>query len=583
MSQLNVGVLNATGGVQLPAIATSNLPTTGISAGYMVYDSTEGQIKIWDGQKWMKVTDATVNASGGDETYDMGYFRIHKFRSSGSFNVTATSSNATCDFLIVGGGGGGGCSDGNCSNGGGGAGGLVYKSNVPLPKGNYPVVIGSGGAGYYNQDTKGDNGGDTSFFGYTALGGGGAGAGGSNDRGRGRSGGCGGGGSHPYSGERAAGLQPSSASGGYGNYGGNCTPSSPDWGGGGGGGCGEQGEDGQNTRGGYGGDGMLFNIDGTSKWYGGGGAGANCNNPNNNVQPGGLGGGGIAAGTIVGGTGGNGYGGGGGGAGYPNRTAGGGGNGVVIVRYAISNVDATIGGSSGNPAISAAAILAANPTAGDGTYWIKPAAYSGSAQEIYCWMTAGGWMLVASNNASSGTIPGGNSRRSSSYFLDRSGALGSPDPNNDYIIGGMINTLDFSSVRSLGWGWQNAGGSNSWNSALNNLGTWVQCEWTLARSGADRLIEVHTRDEVLVTHSGGGLSTSARYFSLDGIKQDYTQGGFNANVNQTTVGATGTNGNSGDPSTGCYWGHGSSEGNYEGWYNSSNSNGDSRGYTTWVR
>ena len=255
----------------------------------------------------------------------------------------------------------------------------------------------------------------------------------------------------------------------------------------------------------------------------------------------------------------------------------------MIVRYAISNVDATIGGSSGNPAISASAILAANPTAGDGTYWIKPAAYSGSAQEIYCWMTAGGWMLVASNNASSGTIPGGNSRRSSSYFLDRSGALGSPDPNNDYIIGGMINTLDFSSVRSLGWGWQNAGGSNSWNSALNNLGTWVQCEWTLARSGADRLIEVHTRDEVLVTHSGGGLSTSARYFSLDGIKQDSTQGGFNANSNQTTVGAVGVNGNSGDPSTGCYWGHGSSEGNYEGWYNSSNSNGDSRGYTTWVR
>ena len=135
-------------------------------------------MKVWNGQKWQKLDEATVNASGGNQVYDFGLYRVHKFTSSGTFNVQDTQNDAKMDFMIVGGGGGGGCSDGNCSNGGGGAGGLVYKSNVSISVGNYPVVVGSGGAGYYNQDTKGDNGGDSSFNGFTALGGGGGGAGG---------------------------------------------------------------------------------------------------------------------------------------------------------------------------------------------------------------------------------------------------------------------------------------------------------------------------------------------------------------------------------------------------------------------
>ena len=224
MGTLNVGTVNAGAGVQLPSYATSNLPTGGVSQGFLAYDSTVGCVKVWNGQKWQKLDEATVNASGGSQVYDFGLYRVHKFTSSGTFNVQSTQNDAKMDLMIVGGGGGGGCSDGNCSNGGGGAGGLVYKSNVSLSVGNYPVVVGSGGAGYYNQDTKGDNGGDSSFNGFTALGGGGGGAGGSNDRGNARAGGCGGGGSHPYSGQRQPGLQPSSASGGFGQYGGNCTP-----------------------------------------------------------------------------------------------------------------------------------------------------------------------------------------------------------------------------------------------------------------------------------------------------------------------------------------------------------------------
>lgn len=583
MSQLNVGIVNSSGGVQLPSFTTAALPT-GVSAGFLAFDSTEGVVKVYNGTKWARLTDATVTASGGDEIYDVGTYRIHKFISSGSFTVTDTSSDAYMDFMIIGGGGGGGCSDGNCSNGGGGAGGLVYKSNIQVRKGSYPVVIGSGGQGYTNQDTKGDSGTDSSFYGYVALGGGGAGAGGATDSGNGRPGGSGGGGSHPYSGTRQPGLQPTSSSGGFGNYGGNCTPSGPEWGGGGGGGAGEDGQNGTAPRGGFGGDGLLFDIDGTSKWYAGGGAGGNCNNPNQSTQPGGLGGGGWAAANVPSANGGDGFGGGGGGAGYPSRVAGRGGNGVVIIRYPLNTLDPTKGTTSSNPATSAADILANNPSATDGLYWIKPANWQGSAQQIYCWMTGGGWMLVASNDARDTNFTGGTNRQNANYHLDRSGPAGTPDPNADYIIGSIINTLNFSSVRVLAWGKGSTDGTYNWTSALNNLGTWVQAEWTLAQSGAARLVETHIRDEVLVTSSGGGLSGNANFFTLDGIQKDLQQdGSYNANANQTTIGGIGTNTVGGDPSGGCYLGHGSNEGSFEGWYDASNSVSDCQGYTTWVK
>ena len=105
----------------------------------------------------------------------------------------------------------------------------------------------------------------------------------------------------------------------------------------------------------------------------------------------------------------------------------------------------------------------------------------------------------------------------------------------------------------------------------------------MAREGIARQTEVHSRAAVAITSSGIGLSGSANYFVLDGIKADNDNGGFNANSNQTTVGGAGVNGNSGDPSTGCYLGHGSSEGNGEGIYAASGGAVDCQGYTTWVR
>lgn len=227
MSTLNVGKLNASVGVQLPAFTTAQLPTTDISTGFLAYDLTTKEVKYYDGTNWRSLDDTgTVSASGGTK-YNFGNYTIHKFTSSTSFVVRNVSEGKTMEVLMVGGGGGGGAADGNCSNGGGGAGGVIYLPSVEMSEGTYPVVIGSGGSGYQNTDRQGDTGGNTTFYGYTALGGGGGGGGGAVDGGRGLNGGSGGGGGHPYSGPRTTGLQPSSASGGFGNGGGAGNNSSP--------------------------------------------------------------------------------------------------------------------------------------------------------------------------------------------------------------------------------------------------------------------------------------------------------------------------------------------------------------------
>ena len=79
---------------------------------------------------------------------------------------------------------------------------------------------------------------------------------------------------------------------------------------------------------------------------------------------------------------------------------------------------------------------------------------------------------------------------------------------------------------------------------------------------------------------------SAAYFVIDGIYTDNQNGGFSANVNQTTIGAVGVSSSNGDPGNGCYMGHGGNvtEGNGEGWYSVGGGGSISgQGYTTWIR
>ena len=140
-----------------------------------------------------------ISATGGTITTS-GNYKYHTFTSSGTFSVTAAPAGKTIDVLLVGGGG----VSTNATYGGGGAGGLIIREGDSISTGSYSIVIGLGAT------TVGSpNGGNTTGLGLAALGGGGSNT----------SGGSGGGAEYGTT-NFGSGLQPTSASGGYGNAGG---------------------------------------------------------------------------------------------------------------------------------------------------------------------------------------------------------------------------------------------------------------------------------------------------------------------------------------------------------------------------
>ena len=233
------------------------------------------------------------------------------------------------------------------------------------------------------------------------------------------------------------------------------------------------------------------------------------------------------------------------------------------------------GTTSTRPAASGADILSYNPSATAGYYYFKNS--DNQVERLYY---DSGYVLVASNNASESVLDSGTNRYNARFYLNRDGntAIGIPDPNKDYIIGNFLDTFTFTSVRVFGFGWNSTNGSTTYASP----GTTIDCRWNLTTTGFNRYTEVVARASVTVTGTGS-LSTNAAYFVLDGIRADYVNGGFTANNNQITIGGVGVQGATGDPTTGCYLGHGTDEGQYEGWYNSANTNANCQGYTTWVK
>ena len=276
-----------------------------------------------------------------------------------SGNWTCPPGVTNVKALIVAGGGGGGCDMG----GGGGAGGLIYNPNVTVDAGKtYSITIGAGGAGARARNLaseRGNNGGNTTAFGYTAIGGGGGASFHDVSTYPASTGGSGGGAS-------GGAQSPSGGQAGAGGYGGGAAASGTAgqgnagsfgiyaWYPGGGGGAGSAGS----TNPAKGGDGLPFNLVGTMLYFAGGGGGAGYSAIGGN---GGLGGGGAGAvltpvygggwslnwgqygyggrtGWQIGYTGSpagaNTGGGGGGGAHYNNANEGGnGGSGVVIIKW----------------------------------------------------------------------------------------------------------------------------------------------------------------------------------------------------------------------------------------------------------
>jgi len=164
------------------------------------------RVKTNDGIKAVK---KLGNGSGsGGSVSESGIYKTHTFSyPGGSFVVSGTISGA--DVLICAGGGGGGGDE----PGGGGAGGCIVKTNFNINSGTYNAVVGAGGFGAGGNISS--NGNDSTFLNLTAIGGG---RGGTYTWNGCSAGGSGGGGGATFSG--CAGLQPSSASGGFGNSGG---------------------------------------------------------------------------------------------------------------------------------------------------------------------------------------------------------------------------------------------------------------------------------------------------------------------------------------------------------------------------
>lgn len=229
-------------------------------------------------------------------------------------------------------------------------------------------------------------------------------------------------------------------------------------------------------------------------------------------------------------------------------------------------------GSSQNPFTSVAD--AQSNGASEGLHYFQNS--SSQTQQLYYDPSDGGWILVASNYSGSSTIPGSTSRHNLAYTLHRNGTnghLGTPSPNNDYIIGNWYSNFSFSRCRVIGFGRNSTSTSYTWT----NRGGYINAQWnTTSRNTITNASNV--------SWSGSyGIHGSASYFSIDGIWSDYVNGGFNANSNQTTVGGVGVANSNGDPANGCYMGHGNTEGSFEGWYDSGGGNMDSTGYTTWLR
>ena len=316
-------------------------PSTPITGG-MYYNTTDNVAKIYNGTSWIGfATYATFSGNGGNFTYnftdsnDVSY-RVHAFTSSGIFQK---GDNSPIDIMIVGGGGGGGGS----TAGGGGAGGLINHSLTPTV-GDYSIIVGAGGSGSQVSNdgaVNNTNGGYSSAFGYTALGGGYGFSGRPSGSRLANSGGSGGGGGYYNGNDIIDHTHSGSGTVNQGNRGGFSVNTSL-WGGAGGGGASSVGIDQGSTRAGGAGTDMssFFGTNfGVSGFFAGGGGGGQANSSAN--TPGGSGGGGQGGsgiGTLypTAGTANTGGGGGGGGTYGPNIAGGGaGGSGIVLIRYEI--------------------------------------------------------------------------------------------------------------------------------------------------------------------------------------------------------------------------------------------------------
>jgi hypothetical protein len=266
-------------------------------------------------------------------------YAVESYTYSGSANTADYTrvfpKSTTCDILVVGGGGAGG---GSYVAGGGGAGGYVYIPNFSL-NGSYSIKVGRGGNSR-SLGIVGENGQDSTFGIYTAVGGGG---GASNPYPNttvpASSGGSGGGGttlgaSSPIrpggSSTQIIYTSPIVSKGSAGRSSGTV----PNRGGGGGGSGILEGDTANGTSG------IVNDITGNNVFYAAGGGGG-TDGTTRALGGSGIGGNGgiVTSGSTSGTSGTSGTGSGGGGSGG-SGDSGNGGSGIVIIRYLLGTIPA---------------------------------------------------------------------------------------------------------------------------------------------------------------------------------------------------------------------------------------------------
>ena len=107
-------------------------------------------------------------------------YAYHTFTSPGTLVIEGDPG--TVELFLIGGGG----ASGGGAGGGGGAGAVFYQTSVPVSRGSYPIVVGAGGVGAYDDGYTGNDapvpnawftpghmkGQDSTALGVTAAGGG---------------------------------------------------------------------------------------------------------------------------------------------------------------------------------------------------------------------------------------------------------------------------------------------------------------------------------------------------------------------------------------------------------------------------
>jgi hypothetical protein len=273
-------------------------------------------------------------ATGGNEVYEEGQWRVHKFTSSGTLTVIRGGNVQA--LVVAGGGAGARATIGG--GGGGGAGGVIYNPNLEISDtGDITITIGAGATATSTNNVAA-NGGNSSISGFISCTGGGGGSATTTVAG---SGGSGGGSTYQNTGAgTGTGGQGNTGGGGSGTNGGFPSRRA---GGGGGGKSSSRGSGivSVNTSiAGNGGAGAGYIVGSTEVFVGGGGGGGAYDGT---IGSGGIGGGGNG-GRGTGGTtihaqaGTANTGGGGGGSGQDANPANGG-SGVVYIWYAIAPIN----------------------------------------------------------------------------------------------------------------------------------------------------------------------------------------------------------------------------------------------------